>query len=182
MRILTDYVIFVMVDIQERFRAHLHDVETLIRNVNILNHAAEILDLPILVTEQNPRGLGPTFEDIYIPEKSERMTKTKFSIFDEDIEHFIRSTKRNMIVLYGIESHICILQSMLEALSKDFVPIVVEDAVTSISPHNKQIAMTRIKQEGGIIVSTEMLLFELIKDAIHPDFKQISNLVKRGTK
>jgi len=168
-----------MIDIQEKFRPHISDIETLIKNAGILNKATEILDLPLIVTEQNPKGLGKTIEDIYLPQNYERFEKTKFSILDEEIESFIRYTKKDTLVLYGIEAHICIMQSAIEALTKDFIPVIVEDAVSSISLHNKQIALDRIIREGGIIVSTEMLLFELIKDAIHPDFKSISKLIKQ---
>ena len=181
MRILPDYTIFVMVDIQEKFHPHIHSIDSVIRNASILNKAAEILDIPLLITEQNPRGLGSTIQDIYLPQNHEKMVKSKFSIFEEDIDHYIREKKKNMVILYGIEAHICIMQSVLEALSKDLIPIVVEDAVSSISLHNKEIAIRRITQEGGIVVSTEMLLFELIKDAIHPDFKSISKLIKHGS-
>ena len=169
-----------MVDIQQKFQPHIGDIENVIKKASMLNKAAEILDLPLIITEQNPRGLGLTIPEIYIPKQAEKMVKTKFSILDEEIELFIRMKKKDTIVLYGIEAHICILQSVLEALSKYFLPVVVEDAVSSISPHNKEIALKRIYQVGGIVVTTEMLLFELIKDAIHPDFKAISNLVKHG--
>ena len=180
MRILVDETVFIMVDIQQKFQPHISDMELLIKKASVLNKAAEILDIPLIVTEQNPRGLGPILSDIYIPQKAERMVKTKFSVLDEEIELFIRRKKKDTIVLYGIEAHICILQSVLEALSKYFLPVVVEDGVSSISPHNKEIALKRIYQAGGIVVTTEMLLFELIKDAIHPDFKAISNLIKHG--
>ncbi len=180
MPILADNVIFVMVDIQFVFRPHINDLDSLLRNSSILNRAAEILDLPLLITEQNPQGLGSTIEEIYVPQQSDMMEKTKFSIFDDEIEQHIRSKKKDTIVLYGIEAHICIMQSVLDALSKGYRPIIVEDAVSSISLHDKEIAIRRMIQVGGIVVSTQMLLFELLKDAIHPDFKTISKLIKHG--
>lgn len=180
MRILVDDVIFVVVDVQEKFQNHIHDLDTLIKNSNLLNRASEILDIPVLITEQNPKGLGATISEIYIPSHSDRVEKTKFSIFDEDIDHYIFEKKKKTVVLYGIEAHICILQSVLDAKPLGFNVVVVEDAVSSISPHNKKIAVERMRTEGAVIVTTEMLIFEMVKNAIHPDFRTISNLIKNG--
>ncbi|MBW6516327.1 MAG: isochorismatase family protein [Candidatus Cloacimonetes bacterium] len=180
MRILIDNTIFVMVDIQQKFQPHINDIDQVIKKAAILNKATEILGLPLIVTEQNPKGLGQTIDEIYLPQQYERFEKTKFSILDDEIEAYIRTMKKDTLILYGIEAHICIMQSVIEALTKEFIPVVVEDAVSSISLRNKQIALDRIIREGGIVVSTEMLLFELIKDAIHPDFKSISKLIRHG--
>lgn len=178
MLITCEEVIFVMVDIQEKFRSHITDIDTVVKNSSILNRAAEILHIPLYITEQYPTGLGHTLGDIYIPNRSEILEKTSFSIFEHHIDQQIRVNQRKFIVLYGIEAHICIMQSVLEALDKRYIPVVVEDAVSSISPSDKATAFRRIYKEGGYIVSTQMLLFEIIRTANHPAFKDISKLLK----
>jgi|SRR5690554_1490477 hypothetical protein len=180
MRIGIEDVMFVMVDIQDRFRGHIPDMKNLVRNASILNKGAELLDIPLLITEQYPIGLGPTLEEIYTPQHARWMDKTSFSIFEDEIEEFIKASGKEKIILYGIEAHICITQSVLVAREKELIPIVVEDAVSSISQHNKNIALKRIQENEGIVVSTEMLLFELLQTASHPDFREISKIVKLG--
>jgi len=180
MRIGIEEVLFVMVDIQDKFRGHIPDLKNLVRNTSILNKSAELLDIPILITEQYPIGLGPTLEEIYTPQHARWMDKTRFSIFEEEIEGFIKASRKEKIVLYGIEAHICIMQSVLEATDKKLIPVVVEDAISSISEHNRNIALNRIRDSKGIVVSTEMLLFELLQTAQHPDFREISKIVKLG--
>ncbi len=180
MRLEQDNLIFVMVDIQNKFLPHISDIETVIKNAGILNRGAEILDIPLLITEQNPVGLGKTIEDIYIPPDHKKIEKTKFSIFETEVERYIKEKKKSTLIIYGIESHICIMQSVLEAMEKNFIPVVVEDAVSSISLRNKETALRRIIQEGGYVVSTQMLLFEILNDANHPAFRAVSKLIKQG--
>lgn len=196
MRVSVNSVVFVMVDIQERFEKHIADMPVVIKNVNLLNKAAELLEIPLLVTEQNPAGLGNTLSSIYLPAHHNLMSKTRFSIFEPEIESYLDSLeiehidisnptdskKKKHIVLYGIETHVCICQSVMEALQRNYLPVVVADAVSSIDPHNKEIGLQRILSEGGAIVSTEMLLFELLKGSYHPHFKEISKLIKDSKK
>jgi isochorismate hydrolase len=167
-----------MIDLQEKFRPHIADIDRVVANANVLNKATELLNIPLLMTEQYPKGLGKTFNDIYQPKNSVMFEKTRFSIFDEEnISHIYEANKHQMII-YGIETHVCVMQTVLDALERNYIPIVVIDAVSSISSVDKEIAIKRMLSEGVVVVSTEMLLFELIKDANHPNFKEISNLVK----
>ncbi len=192
MRVSIKSVIFVMVDIQEKFKKHISDIDKLVKNVNMLNKFSEIMELPLLVTEQYPEGLGKTLDSIYLPAGYHLFTKNRFSIFEPHIEDhldLLQDERRFLIireddiikkhlVFYGIETHVCIIQSVLEALEKNYKPIVVADAVSSISGFDHDIALDRIKKEGATIVSTEMLLFELLRGSFHPHFKEVSRLVK----
>jgi hypothetical protein len=180
MRLDSADLLFIMIDIQSKFLPHIADIDAIIKNSSILNRAAELLSIPLLVTEQNPVGLGKTIEDIYLPKKSDKMVKARFSIFEPDIENIIESTKKSTLVLYGIEAHICVLQSFLEAREKGYKPVIVEDAVSSISAADKMTALNRIRQSGGEIVSTQMLLFEILEDTNNPAFRDISRLIKHG--
>ncbi len=168
--------LFLMVDIQEKFRNVIPEMDKIIKNSSILNKFAEMQNIPIFVTEQYPEGLGKTLEDIYVPSHAKPFIKTRFSIFDDKIDRFIH--RKTNVVIYGIEAHICITQTALDAKKKGFDVYVIADAVSSRTMENKDIAINRLRQEGCIISSTEMFIFEMIQDANIPQFKDISKLVK----
>ncbi|MCK9328323.1 MAG: isochorismatase family protein [Candidatus Cloacimonetes bacterium] len=179
----SDDCIFVMIDIQEKLGKAIYQIDEVIKQVNILNKASELLDIPLIITEQYPKGLGETMKNIYIPHNSHKIEKTKFSIFTNDFFNILdtferRTTKKPILVLYGIETHICVAQSILEAIKNAYHIILVEDAVSSRKSHSKEIALKLLADKGIEIVTTEMLLFRLLKDAKHPKFKEISNLIK----
>ena len=178
MRLRSEDCLFVMIDIQEKFKNVITDIDTVIKNSNILNKASEILNIPLLITEQYPKGLGNTDKDIYIPSHAKIIEKTKFSIFTDDVIEFLKSQNKNTLVLYGIEAHICLTQSALDAIDHNYKVAYVVDGVNSRNPHSKKIALKRLIQNNVELVSTEMLLFELTNDAKHPNFKEISALVK----
>ena len=165
-----------MIDIQEKFRKAIPDIDKVIKNSSIMNRFAEMHNIPVFVTEQYPEGLGKTMEDIYVPSHAKPFTKTRFSIFDDKIDRFIH--RKNNIVIYGIEAHICVAQSALDAKKKGFNTYVIADAVSARTDENKDIAINRLRQEGCVITSTEMFIFEMIKDSNIPQFKEISKLVK----
>jgi isochorismate hydrolase len=153
-------------------------MDDLIKNADILNRATEILDIPLLITEQSPSKLGKTMPEIYFPEKAQYFEKTMFSVFDEKITKFINNTGKTTLVIYGIEAHICVTQSCLDALENEYDVLLVFDAISSRKEYNKEIAVKRLADYGVNIVTTEMLLFELLRDANHPKFREVSRLVK----
>lgn len=170
--------LFLMIDIQEKFANVIYEMEVVIRNTNILNKAAEILSLPLIITEQYPKGLGNTMEDIYIPTDTPIYEKKKFSSFIPEIEEFINTNNIKNIVIYGVETHVCLTQTALELKSKGFNVGIVSDAVSSRHVDNKLYALTRLGNLGIHILSTEMILFEIMVSANHPSFREISKLVK----
>jgi len=170
--------LFLMVDMQEKFQDIIYEMDIVIKNADILNKVAEILEIPLIVTEQNPQKLGKTLENIYISKFHKRFEKTKFSALTTDVEKYIKEKDRHVIVVYGIEAHICILQSCLDILNDEYSVLLVADAVSSRTIHNKKMALHLLNNYGTAIVTTEMLLFLLLKDAKHQSFKDISKLVK----
>lgn len=178
MRLKIEESIFIMIDIQEKFEKAIPDIETVISNASILNQASEFLNIPLIVTEQYPKGLGKTINRIYLPETCNYFEKTRFSIFTQEITDYLKSLNRKTLILYGIEAHICLTQSALDALDEGYQVFYVCDAVASRKESNKKIAIKRLIQNGIEMINTEMLLFELVNDAKHPNFKQISALVK----
>ncbi len=178
MRINQKNAIFVMIDIQEKFVPVISDIDSIIKNSTILNKSAEILDIPQVVTEQYPKGLGKTINSIYLSPKAKIFEKGGFSIFNEEIKNHLKSLNKQILVLYGIEAHICLTQTALDALKNSYNVYFVADAVSSRNSFSKEIAFRRLEQAGVKLVTTEMLLFEILESSKHPNFKEISKLVK----
>jgi isochorismate hydrolase len=178
MKINQNNAIFVMIDIQEKFIPVIPDIDLIVKNSTILNKSAEILDIPQIITEQYPKGLGKTISSIFISEKAKVVEKNGFSIFNDEIKSHIKSLNKQILVLYGIEAHICLTQTALDALKNSYNVYFVADAVSSRDSFSKEIAFRRLEQAGVKLVTTEMLLFEILESSKHPNFKEISNLVK----
>lgn len=171
--------VFVMVDVQERMLNAIDGPEALLANCRRLVDASKILGIPLLVTEQYPKGLGSTVGGITLPEGTKAMEKLSFSCLGCDgFAEALERTGRKTIVLFGIEAHICILKTALDALEKGYEVHVAADATASRSPHNRELGIERMRQSGAFIASTEIVLFQLMDAAGTDEFKKISQLVK----
>ncbi len=170
----------VIVDVQERLAPVMSDPRRVIHSCGLLMRAAQRLGLPIVVTEQYPRALGPTMVDLrdYIPPEG-AFPKLHFSAAaDEAILAQIKSLGRNQVVIAGIETHVCVLQTALDLKSKGFEPMVVADACASRRIESEQMAWSRMRQCGVDLLSVEMTLFEWMGQAGTPEFKELSALIK----
>jgi nicotinamidase-related amidase len=170
----------VLIDVQGKLAQLMHDKERLFVNLQIVVKGARLLGVPILWCEQNPRALGPT-----IPELVENLSglspieKMNFSCCgDPAFDAALHKVQRSQTILCGIESHVCVYQTAADLKDKGFEVAVVADAVSSRSPDNRQIALSRMQSEGICLTSTEMLLFEWMKTAKHGQFKDIAKLVR----
>ncbi len=170
----------VVVDVQGKLAQLVHDKETLFKNIRILIQAAKILNIPVLWCQQVPAALGDT-----IPEIAELLTdnqpinKSSFSCCGcEEFNSKLEKFGRRQILLSGLETHVCVYQTAVDLLARDCEVNVVADAVSSRTPANKDIGLKRITAEGARISSTELALFEILKTAEHPSFKQIAKLVR----
>ena len=171
--------VFVLIDVQEKFVPAMAEVEKIIKNINILVKASEILNIPLIITEQYPKGLGKTVDKIILPNKKTLIEKVHFSCFgSEEFDEKIKELGAEYIILFGVEAHVCILKTALDALKNSLQVHVVADAVTSRTTENKNLALQRLKQSGVFIASTEMVLFQLLEKAGTDEFKEISKLVK----
>ena len=171
--------VFVLVDVQEKFVPVIDNIDTVIKNSNILIQASQILNMPLVVTEQYPQGLGKTSDKILLPEKRYLIEKVHFSCFgSEEFSTKMKELGAESIVLFGVEAHVCILKTALDALKNGLEVYVVADAVSSRTQENKWLALDRMRQAGVFVVSTEMILFQLLDKAGTEEFKQISKLVK----
>jgi nicotinamidase-related amidase len=169
-----------VVDVQGKLAQLMHGKEALFKNIQTLVQAAKILEIPILWCQQCPDALGPTVPEIAQHLAGiEPINKAAFSCGgDEQFNAGLNELGRNQVLLCGIETHVCIYQTAIDLLRQDFTVTVIADAVSSRALENKQIALNRLAAEGAKISCTEMALFELLKTAEHPKFRQIAKLVK----
>jgi nicotinamidase-related amidase len=172
--------LLVVVDVQGKLAQLMHDKDTLFKNIGILVKAAKMLDIPILWCQQCPDSLGPTVPEIaQLLNYCEPINKSSFSCCgEENFNVKLNESSRQQIVLCGIETHVCIYQTAFDLLRKGFYVEVIADAVSSRSPGNKQIALSRMSAGGININCTETVLFELLKTAEHPQFKNIAKMIK----
>jgi len=180
MRVKVEESLGLIIDIQEKLFPHISEHDQLSRNTEILISGLKILEVPIIVTEQYVKGLGPTIAPLsQLLEDQESIEKMSFSCCDEEL--FIKEIKKQekkVIIIAGIEAHVCVLQTVIDLLEKGFKVVVIEDCISSRSLNNKNIAIERMRQEGAIISSYESVLFELTKVSGTDKFKAISKLVK----
>jgi nicotinamidase-related amidase len=173
-----------VIDVQERLAAHMpeSDLRRTIANVNRLIDTARLLEVPIILTEQYAKGLGPTVAQVraHLPEDLPATEKTSFSCcsaagFEREL---IRDENRKQLVLVGMESHVCVLQTAAGLQHWGYQVFVVGDAVCSRDPENRRLALARMAQAGIQVLATESVAFEWLGDASHAQFRAVSRLYK----
>lgn len=164
------------VDFQAKLMPAIDGAAASIANAKRLVDAAKILGLPCLFTEQNPKGLGPTVEDL-APPPSLVVHKMAFGACLEP-EFLPRLAQGHAIVVTGWEAHVCVLQTALGLIENGRRVFVVRDAVGSRRPESKEAALERMARHGAEIVTAEMVVFEWLKTAKHPKFREIVTLIK----
>jgi len=180
MRINKEQTAGLIIDIQEKLTPHIFKHELISSNTVLLIRGLRVLDIPLILTQQYTRGLGETITSI-----SEAIgnimpvEKISFSCCDEPvfIEKLGQLGRKNIIIA-GIEAHVCILQTVLDLMDKDYLPVVVEDCISSRKKRDIKTAVKRMRQEGALITTYESILFELTRFAGTDVFKQISRIIK----
>jgi nicotinamidase-related amidase len=165
----------VIIDFQARLMPAIHDGPRLVTNAGKLVAAARLLDVPIVMTEQNPAGLGTT-----VPELAEAAPAIAKMSFDScGAPDFIDAIAGDEdLILCGCEAHVCVGQTALSLLENKRRVLVVQDAVGSRTPENKEVALRRLERNGAEIVTTEMVVFEWLRTAEHPQFRAAARLIK----
>jgi nicotinamidase-related amidase len=178
--LIIDKTALLVIDVQEKLNRVMIGRESLVVSIQKLIRGANVLGLAVIVTEQYPRGLGPT-----IPEVAELLSETRpiekmcFSCYgDINILEKLKSLKREQILVAGIEAHVCVYQTVADLLSAGYEVHVVADCISSRTIENKAIALEKMKAMGAGITSVEIALFELLKTAESKYFKEISQIVK----
>ncbi|MBV8893792.1 MAG: hydrolase [Acidobacteria bacterium] len=177
-----DHSALVVVDIQEKLLPPIHEKDRLLRNTQLLIRLASILRIPVLATTQYAKGLGTVVPEIasLLPH-SEQIDKVEFSCFEN--ETFCSRFKhlpgnRNTVLLCGMESHICVMQTALGALREGYLVHLASDAVSSRSEWNWKIGLERTRAAGAIVSSTEMMIYELLRSSTIPAFKELLPFLK----
>lgn len=169
-----------VVDMQARLVPTMATAQAVVNNAGILIKAAKRLGVPLLVSEQYPRGLGPTVPEIAALVPADRtLQKMHFScIGDADFAGRFREIGRRQAIVAGVEAHVCVLQTAEDLLAAGVDTFVVADATSSRTQQNHAAAMERLRDGGARIVTTEMVVFEWLTRAGTPEFKELSALVK----
>lgn len=173
----------VVIDIQERLAAAMvpASLEAVVRNTRILIRAAARLGVPVLATEQYPKGLGRTVAELFevFPAGTQGLEKTCFTCAGaESFSTELGASGRSQLILAGMEAHVCVLQSALELQAAGREVFVVEDACCSRKQENHANAINRLRAAGIVVTNTESVLFEWLRDARHEHFKAISALLR----
>ena len=171
----------VMIDMQQKLLPAMNDPQKVLeRNVLMLNGANE-LGLDVIVTEQYPKGLGATVPELsgLFKENTPVIAKSSFSVFgSNEFCAALASRRREVLIFCGVEAHVCLLQSVFDALEQNFEVIVVADAVNSRKSSDQECALQAMRDRGAAVLSSESVLFMLLRDAGNPAFKAVSKLVK----
>ena len=170
-----------VIDIQGKLARIADKKESFYKAVQCVIGVAGVLEIPIIWTEQNPEGMGPT-----IPEIAERLkglkpiSKFSFSCgLEPKITQAIKGLHRKQILLTGIESHVCVYQTSIDLLAEGYEVQVVADAISARNALFREIGYERMKQSGARLSCTEMAVFELMRTAQHPKFKKVLEVVKQ---
>lgn len=170
-----------VIDVQEAFRDVIVDCEKLAKRIAIAVRGFTILERPVLVTEQYPKGLGRTASEIreVLPDDFEYIEKTAFSSCGAQVlEDRLREGSISQVVICGLETHVCVNQTAHDLLDRGFDVHLLTDCVASRFEVDKQAGLSKMLASGVVPSSVEMALFELMRDAKHEKFKAVQGLVK----
>jgi len=167
----------VVIDVQEAFRKALPSFEDVARASATLVEGAAAVGIPIVVTEQYPKGLGATVAEVagHLPDAVERLDKVRFSAVEAD---GFDLGDRDQALVCGIEAHVCVNQTVLDLLDADVEVHVAADAVGSRTEVNRELGLAKMERAGALLTSVEMALFELLRGSDAPAFKEVQALVK----
>lgn len=169
-----------LVDLQEKLLPVMHEKTTVARRAGRLVQGANVLKVPVLLTEQYPKGLGRTVSAIAKQLDGAVCTdeKTRFSACSASIMRLLEKFDTKSVVLAGIESHVCVLQTCLDLLERGYMVALCEDAMSSRRPIDKKAAVDRMVQAGALPSTVESVLFELLGDASSPKFRELRTIIQ----
>lgn len=173
--------LLLIIDVQEKLLNAVFNKETLEKKAEIMAKTAKILNIPVIITEQYPKGLGTTIPSIknVFGESFQAYEKSAFSALDEEnIFDAIKASDKHQIVVFGIETHICINQTVNTLIELGYDVSIISDACGSRSKFEHDAGVDRMREDGAHILTTEIALFEFLKTSKHPKFKEIQELIK----
>ena len=173
--------LIVLIDMQEKLVRAMNEPENTVKACRMLIRGAAAMACPVIVTEQYPKGLGFTLENIkeVLPENTPVIEKTSFSCYGtEAFAEAAKSLQRDCVILCGVESHVCVLQTAMDALALGKTVYIVNDAVSSRKISDRDTGLAFLESRGVKILSAEAILFLLLQSSRHPAFKTVSALVR----
>lgn len=171
--------LLLIIDIQERLVAAMSYKDKIIKNTEILLKATTLMDIPIIITEQYPKGLGSTVKELSDGrEFYAKVEKTQFSACIDALKTSLQNLGRKKIMVVGMETHVCVFQTVRDLLKEGYEVYLVNDGVTSRTKEDHINGIDLMKQMGAVIVNTEVVLFDLLKNSNVAEFKTISKMIK----
>lgn len=181
-RMVASESIFLVCDIQQRFRNIIYCMESVIHVGKMMTQAAQIFEVPLLITEQNSKAFGTTTEEItsVLPNRDFiKLEKTKFSMITPEAAAFMKKyPSRKKVVLCGIEAHVCVLQTVIDLIDLGYEVFIVVDGISSQRPIDRSAALRRMVKMGVNLTTMESALFELMQDQQSPKFKYVLPILK----
>ncbi|XP_028835010.1 isochorismatase domain-containing protein 2 isoform X1 [Denticeps clupeoides] len=176
-RLSTKGTVLLLCDMQEKFRPTIFQFGNVVSNAARVLEACRILGIPPIVTEQYPKGLGPTVPELGASDLKAH-AKTTFSMLTEGVKEELKSLgEPKKAILCGIETQACIACTTFDLLERGMEVHIVADAVSSRSQTDRLFALSRLKQSGAFLTTTEGIMLQLVQDAKHPNFKEIQKLL-----
>lgn len=179
-RLKIDETVLVLVDVQEKLMPVIDHADAVIQRCQVLVKAANVLQIPLIVTEQYPLMLGATVSSINDElQDITPISKKSFSACTAEMSQSLKAvSQRRSVLLCGVEAHVCVLQTALDLIDQQYDVFVVRDAISSRASVDCETGWERMMRAGAIPVSVESALFELLQTADRPEFKAVHRLIK----
>ncbi|KAK7488790.1 hypothetical protein BaRGS_00019925 [Batillaria attramentaria] len=164
-------------DMQEKFRPTIQYFPQIVSVARRMLQAARLLEMPVVVTEQYPKGLGHTVPELGVKDE-QVFPKTCFSMLLPEVESFLKEQREvKSVVLCGIETQACVLQTALDLIERDYDVHVIADACSSRSMVDRMYALQRMQEAGAFLTTSESMMLLLCRDASHPKFRDIQKII-----
>lgn len=171
--------LLLVIDLQEKLMPAIYESDRIIKNSACLLKVFEMYGIKKIATEQYPKGLGQSVDEIKENLDDENIfSKTSFDAITDEVSSYLKENKITNVIITGAETHICVYQTVRRLLFEGYKVFVVEDAVSSFNKEQKDLGLKAISDMGASLVNTEMLMFDLASDAKDENFKEISKMVK----
>lgn len=174
-----DDCVLMVIDIQDRLSKAMFNEDELKKRTKILIELANIFSIPIIVTEQNPNSLGNTNEELLSSmNKKTVISKMSFSAFTPEVKEFLKEQNKRSVIISGMETHVCVFQTVRDLLANSYNVVVASDAVGSRTEKNYNNALDMMSNMNAVISNTETILFDILKTSTDDNFKKVQALIK----
>ena len=174
-----EQTVLMVIDIQERLAPAMTVANQVIANTSTLIAAAKALNMPVITTEQYPKGLGNTVSSLKdLIDSNYLFEKISFTAYTKEVKETLQRLNKNKIIITGMETHICVFQTVRDLLSEGYEVFLASDAICSRTKENSKSGLELMANMGAVVTNTETIIFDLLKEAGTPEFKVLSKLIK----